>query len=54
MTPLSDQLAAYFGVKQGVLVSEVDGGLGGRNGGTQSGDVITTVKGRPYRHQTTW
>ena len=46
ITPLSDQLAAYFGVKQGVLVSEVAAGSAGEMAGLKAGDVITTVKGQ--------
>ena len=46
VTPLSDQLAAYFGVKQGVLVSEVDAGSAADMAGLKAGDVITTVKGQ--------
>jgi S1-C subfamily serine protease len=43
--PLSDQLATYFGVKEGVLVSEVDSGTPAAAAGIQAGDVITTVNG---------
>jgi serine protease Do len=46
VTPLSDQLAAYFGVKQGVLISEVAAGSAGEAAGLRAGDVITTVKGQ--------
>ena len=46
ITPLSDQLAAYFGVKQGVLVSDVAAGSAGEMAGLEAGDVITTVKGQ--------
>jgi serine protease Do len=45
VTPLSDQLAAYFGVKQGVLVSEVAAGSAAEAAGLKAGDVITMVKG---------
>jgi S1-C subfamily serine protease len=44
--PLSDQLAAYFGVKEGVLVSEVASGTPAATAGIQAGDVITAVNGR--------
>jgi serine protease Do len=44
--PLSDQLAAYFGVKEGVLVSEVTDGTPAATAGIQAGDVITAVNGR--------
>ena len=46
VTPLSDQLAAYFGVKQGLLVSEVEAGSAAEAAGLRAGDVITAVKGR--------
>ena len=46
VTPLSDQLAAYFGVKPGVLVSEVTAGSAAEAAGLKAGDVITTVKGQ--------
>jgi serine protease Do len=45
ITSLSDQLAGYFGVKQGVLVSEVVAGSPAEAAGLKAGDVITTVKG---------
>lgn len=46
VTPLSDQLAGYFGVKQGVLVSEVAAGSAGEAAGIKAGDVITAVRGQ--------
>ena len=46
VTPLSDQLAAYFGVKQGVLVTEVTAGSVAEAAGIKAGDVITTVRGQ--------
>lgn len=46
VTPLSDQLAEYFGVKQGVLVSEVVPGSVAEAAGIKAGDVITTVAGQ--------
>jgi serine protease Do len=46
VTPLSDQLAAYFGVKQGVLVSEVTAGSAAEMAGLKAGDVITMVRGQ--------
>jgi serine protease Do len=46
VTPLSDQLAAYFGVKQGVLVSEVTAGSAAEMAGLKAGDVITIVRGQ--------
>lgn len=46
VTPLSDQLATYFGVKQGVLVSEVTAGSAAETAGLRAGDVITMVRGQ--------
>ena len=45
VTPLSDQLAAYFGVKDGVLVSEVQANTPAASAGVKAGDVITSVNG---------
>lgn len=45
VTPLSDQLAAYFGVKDGVLVSEVQANTPAATAGLKAGDVITSVNG---------
>jgi serine protease Do len=46
VTPLGDQLAAYFGVKEGVLVSEVAAGSAADTAGIKAGDVITHVRGQ--------
>jgi serine protease Do len=46
VVPLSDQLADYFGVKDGVLVSEVSSGTPAATAGIQAGDVMTRVNGR--------
>jgi S1-C subfamily serine protease len=46
VVPLSDQLATYFGVKEGVLVSEVTSGTPAATAGIQAGDIITAVNGR--------
>ena len=46
VVPLSDQLATYFGVKDGVLVSEVETNTPAATAGIQAGDVITAVNGR--------
>jgi serine protease Do len=46
VVPLSDQLATYFGVKEGVLVSEVSSGTPAAAAGVQAGDVITAANGR--------
>jgi len=45
VTPLSEQLAAYFGVKDGVLVSEVQANTPAAAAGIKAGDVITSVNG---------
>ena len=45
VTPLTDQLAAHFGVKQGVLVSEVAVDTPAAAAGIKAGDVITGVNG---------
>jgi len=41
--PLSDQLAGYFGVKEGVLVRSVAKGSAAEKAGLKAGDVITRV-----------
>ena len=46
VAPLSDQLAAYFGVKDGVLVSEVLDNTPAASAGLKAGDVITAANGR--------
>jgi serine protease Do len=45
VTPLSEQLASYFGVKDGVLVSEVQASTPAATAGLKAGDVITSVNG---------
>jgi len=45
VTPISDQLAGYFGVKDGVLVSNVAAGSPAESAGLKAGDVITSVRG---------
>jgi len=45
LTPLSQQLAGYFGVKAGVLVSSVDRASVAEQAGLRSGDVITAING---------
>lgn len=42
---LNDQLAAYFGVKDGVLVNSVAEGSTAAKAGLKAGDVITAVNG---------
>jgi serine protease Do len=46
IAPLSNQLAAYFGVTEGVLVSEVTAGSAGEMAGLKAGDVITMIQGQ--------
>jgi serine protease Do len=46
LTPLTDQLAAYFGVRSGVLVSSVEEDSPAGRAGMRAGDVITSVDGR--------
>lgn len=45
--PLSGQLAQYFGVKQGVLVREVNAGTPAERAGLKAGDVVVKVNGTP-------
>jgi len=45
LTPLTDQLATYFGAKEGVLVSSVDSDSIAAKAGLKAGDVITTING---------
>jgi len=45
LSPMSDQLADYFGAKQGVLVSSVDADSVAAKAGLKAGDVITSVNG---------
>ncbi len=46
VSPLSDQLATHFGVKQGVLVSSVTSNSPADSAGVRAGDVITAVNGQ--------
>lgn len=46
VTPLSDQLASHFGVKQGVLVSNVTSGSAAATAGVRAGDVVTAINGQ--------
>ncbi len=43
---LSDELAGYFGVKQGVLVAGVEADAPAAKAGVKAGDVITAVNGK--------
>lgn len=44
---LGSQLAAYFGVKEGVLVREVNGDTPAQRAGLKAGDVVVKVNGTP-------
>jgi len=46
LLPLSDQLATYFGVKDGVLVASVVAESPAARAGLKAGDVITAVNNR--------
>ena len=46
VSPLSEQLASYFGVKQGVLVSAVTSNSPAAAAGVRAGDVITAINGQ--------
>ncbi|MBI3050237.1 MAG: PDZ domain-containing protein [Acidobacteria bacterium] len=46
LAPLTDQLASYFGVTDGVLVSAVQAGSPAAQAGLRAGDVITAIEGR--------
>jgi membrane-associated protease RseP (regulator of RpoE activity) len=43
---LTPQLAAHFGTKSGLLVSEVEEGSAAAKAGVKAGDIITTVDGK--------
>jgi serine protease Do len=47
--PLSDQLATYFGVKEGLLVSSVNENTPAAKAGIKAGDVITAVNGKAVK-----
>lgn len=47
LSPLTEQLAEYFGAKQGVLVSSVQSESVAAQAGLKAGDVITSINGRP-------
>ncbi len=47
LIPLAGELAQYFGVKAGTLVSSVDGDSPAARAGIKAGDVITAVDGQP-------
>lgn len=47
--PVDNQLAGYFGVKQGVLVRSVGKGTAAEKAGIKAGDVLTSVGGRALK-----
>lgn len=47
VSSLTDQLATYFSVKEGVLVSTVTNNSPAANAGVLAGDVITAINGQP-------
>jgi len=49
VSELTDQLAQYFGAKDGVLVTSVTDGSAASRAGLQAGDIITSINGRPVR-----
>lgn len=49
LMPLSDQLAAYFGAKEGLLVASVRAESPASTAGVRAGDVVLTLNGRPMR-----
>jgi serine protease Do len=49
VTPLTSQLAEYFGVREGVLVNAVETGSAAAAAGIRAGDVITAVGSRSVR-----
>jgi serine protease Do len=49
LMPLNDQLAAYFGVKEGVLVSSVAPDSAAARAGLKAGDVIVAVNDQIVR-----
>src|SRR6185503_8266360 len=46
---LTDQLASYFGAKDGLLVTSVTEGSAASRAGLKAGDVITSINGRTVR-----
>ena len=49
VSPLTAQLAEYFGVKEGVLVESVQADSPAARAGLRAGDVITAIAGNPVR-----
>jgi S1-C subfamily serine protease len=50
VAPLTEQVATYSGVKEGVLVSTVTNGSAAAQAGMKAGDVITAVNGRAVQN----
>ncbi len=48
LMPLSNQLAQYFGVKAGILITTVREESPGSKAGLKAGDVITTIDDQPF------
>ena len=46
LSELTEQLSEHFGVKDGVLVTEVASGSPARDAGVKAGDVITSINGQ--------
>jgi len=51
LTPLTAQLAAYFGVTDGMLVSSVEPQTPAAQAGMRAGDVLMAIDGRAVRTQ---
>jgi membrane-associated protease RseP (regulator of RpoE activity) len=49
VTPLTDQLAQYFGVVGGILINDVRPDSPGSNAGLKAGDVIVGIDNEPVR-----
>jgi S1-C subfamily serine protease len=49
---LTPQLAEYFGVKEGVLISGVQDNSPAEKAGVKAGDVVTSIDGVPVRDRT--
>lgn len=49
LTPMNPELASYFQVEEGLLVTEVIEGTPAADAGLRPGDVVTRLDGRPVR-----
>jgi S1-C subfamily serine protease len=49
LQPVTEQLATYFGVKEGVLITQVAEASAAAKAGLKAGDVITAVNGKPVK-----